>query len=243
MLPKDIAKRVPKTHLMSESEWRNLGVQQSQGWVHYMIHQPDDVVHGGSWALPFLLQTLLFLHLLKKLMLVLIERSKRQQWVHEHQNWTTEQWKKVAWSDESHFLLHHVDGRVRVRLLPGKHMVPGCTMGRRRAGRGSVMLWAMFCWEILGPAVHVDVTVTRSTDLSIAADHVHLFMETLFPDGCGLFQQDNVACHKSKLVQEWFDDHNNQFEVLTWRPLASPNLNPIHHLWGVLDKQVLSKDL
>ena len=30
MLPKDIAKLVPKTHLMSESEWRKLGVQQSQ---------------------------------------------------------------------------------------------------------------------------------------------------------------------------------------------------------------------
>ena len=31
MLPKDLAKLVPKTHLMSESEWRNLGVQQSLG--------------------------------------------------------------------------------------------------------------------------------------------------------------------------------------------------------------------
>ncbi|XP_037592130.1 cyclin-dependent kinases regulatory subunit 1-like [Cebus imitator] len=41
MLPKDIAKLVPKTHLMSESEWRNLSVQQSQGWVHYMIHEPE----------------------------------------------------------------------------------------------------------------------------------------------------------------------------------------------------------
>uniref|UniRef100_A0A669D2S2 Cyclin-dependent kinases regulatory subunit n=1 Tax=Oreochromis niloticus TaxID=8128 RepID=A0A669D2S2_ORENI len=41
MLPKELAKRVPKTHLMSETEWRNLGVQQSQGWVHYMIHQPE----------------------------------------------------------------------------------------------------------------------------------------------------------------------------------------------------------
>lgn len=44
MLPKELAKRVPKTHLMSETEWRNLGVQQSQGWVHYMIHQP-----GNNW--------------------------------------------------------------------------------------------------------------------------------------------------------------------------------------------------
>ncbi|KAJ1532138.1 hypothetical protein ONE63_000763 [Megalurothrips usitatus] len=37
----DMAKRVPKTHLMSETEWRNLGVQQSPGWVHYMMHSPE----------------------------------------------------------------------------------------------------------------------------------------------------------------------------------------------------------
>ncbi|XP_078061632.1 cyclin-dependent kinases regulatory subunit 1-like isoform X2 [Mustelus asterias] len=41
MLPKKIAKMVPKTHLMSETEWRNLGVQQSPGWIHYMIHEPE----------------------------------------------------------------------------------------------------------------------------------------------------------------------------------------------------------
>ena len=76
-----------------------------------------------------------------------------------------------AWSDESRFLLHHVDGRVCVRHLPGEHMAPGCTMGRRQASGGSVMLWAMFCWETLGPAIHVDVTLTRTTYLSIVADH------------------------------------------------------------------------
>ncbi|GAB6018972.1 Cyclin-dependent kinases regulatory subunit 1 [Chamberlinius hualienensis] len=41
MLPKDIAKLVPRTHLMTESEWRGIGVQQSQGWQHYMIHEPE----------------------------------------------------------------------------------------------------------------------------------------------------------------------------------------------------------
>lgn len=25
---------------MSETEWRSIGVQQSQGWIHYMIHLP-----------------------------------------------------------------------------------------------------------------------------------------------------------------------------------------------------------
>ncbi|XP_054738789.1 cyclin-dependent kinases regulatory subunit [Anastrepha obliqua] len=41
ILPPDLTKLVPKSHLMSETEWRNLGVQQSPGWVHYMIHAPE----------------------------------------------------------------------------------------------------------------------------------------------------------------------------------------------------------
>lgn len=41
MLPKEIAKMVPKNRLMAENEWRALGVQQSQGWIHYMIHGPE----------------------------------------------------------------------------------------------------------------------------------------------------------------------------------------------------------
>jgi len=41
MLPKEIAKLVPKNHLMSEDEWRGIGVQQSQGWQHYMLHGPE----------------------------------------------------------------------------------------------------------------------------------------------------------------------------------------------------------
>ncbi len=44
-------------------------------------------------------------------------------------------------------------------------------------------------------------------------------METVFPGGCGLFQQDNAPCHKAKMVQEWLEEHNLD--------LASkfPNLN------------------
>lgn len=40
-LPPDLAKLVPRNHLMTETEWRNLGVQQSPGWVHYMFHTPE----------------------------------------------------------------------------------------------------------------------------------------------------------------------------------------------------------
>ncbi|CAF3774747.1 unnamed protein product [Rotaria sordida] len=41
ILPKEIAKKVPKGRLLTEHEWRHLGVQQSLGWVHFMIHEPE----------------------------------------------------------------------------------------------------------------------------------------------------------------------------------------------------------
>lgn len=41
ILPNDLARQVPKSHLMTETEWRNLGVQQSPNWLHYMIHTPE----------------------------------------------------------------------------------------------------------------------------------------------------------------------------------------------------------
>ena len=40
-LPKEMAKKVPKSQLMTEEEWRSLGVQQSPGWEHYMKHDPE----------------------------------------------------------------------------------------------------------------------------------------------------------------------------------------------------------
>ncbi len=41
-------------------------------------------------------------------------RRRRLQFAQSHQNWTIEDWKNVAWSDESRFLLQHSDGRVRI---------------------------------------------------------------------------------------------------------------------------------
>lgn len=41
ILSKEIAKMIPKTRLLTEQEWRAVGVQQSRGWVHYMLHKPE----------------------------------------------------------------------------------------------------------------------------------------------------------------------------------------------------------
>ena len=35
---------MPKGRLLSESEWRALGVMQSRGWAHYEIHKPEPFI-------------------------------------------------------------------------------------------------------------------------------------------------------------------------------------------------------
>lgn len=41
MLPAHMARKLTPPHLMSEDEWRDLGVQQSVGWEHYAHHKPE----------------------------------------------------------------------------------------------------------------------------------------------------------------------------------------------------------
>lgn len=40
-IPPQLLNLVPRNRLMSEAEWRSLGVKQSIGWEHYMIHDPE----------------------------------------------------------------------------------------------------------------------------------------------------------------------------------------------------------
>ena len=41
IIPRKYITSVPKDHLMTENEWRKLGIQQSPGWIHYIKHTPE----------------------------------------------------------------------------------------------------------------------------------------------------------------------------------------------------------
>ncbi|GBL78665.1 Transposable element Tc1 transposase [Araneus ventricosus] len=138
-------------------------------------------------------------------------RQLRLQWVRKHRDWTMDEWKRVAWSDESRFLIHHVDGRVRVRRLPGEQLLPPFTAGHTQAGGGGIMLWGTFSWEALGPVVAVEQTMKAANYLNIVADQLHPYMAFVFPTGNGIFQQDNAPGHKARIVLEWFEEHTDEF--------------------------------
>ncbi len=50
-------------------------------------------------------------------------RKRRLQFAQAHQNWTIEDWKNVAWSVESRFLLRHSVGRVRFKVQGSRFFI------------------------------------------------------------------------------------------------------------------------
>uniref|UniRef100_A0A3Q2XVP0 SH2 domain-containing protein n=1 Tax=Hippocampus comes TaxID=109280 RepID=A0A3Q2XVP0_HIPCM len=64
----------------------------------------------------------------------------------------------------------------------------------------------------------------------------------MYPTSDGYFQQDNAPCHKAGIFSDWFLEHDNEFTVLKWTP-QSPDLNPIEHLWDVVEREIRIMDV
>ncbi len=56
------------------------------------------------------------------------------------------------------------------------------------------------------------------------------------------FQQDNAPCYKAQIISDWFLEHDNEFTLLKWPPQSS-DLNPIEHLWDVMEREIHIMDM
>ncbi len=108
-------------------------------------------------------------------------RTRRIQFTQNHQNWTIEDLKNVAWCDESRILLQHSDGRVRIWHKEHESMDPSCLVSMVQAGGGGVLVWGIFSWHTLGSLVPIEHCLNATVYQSIVADHVHPFMTTVYP--------------------------------------------------------------
>ncbi len=168
-------------------------------------------------------------------------RERRPPFAQAHQNWTIEDWKNVAWSDESRFLLRHSDGRVRIWRKEHESMDPSCLVSTVQAGGGGLIVFRTFSWHTLGPLVLIEHRLNATDYLSIVADHVHPFMTAVYPSSYATSSR--IMHHVTKLkFSDWFIKHDNELTLLKWPP-QSPDLNPIEHLWDVVEQDIRIMDV
>ena len=100
-----------------------------------------------------------------------------------------------------------------------------------------VMMWACFSSTGAGPMVRIHGICDSNTYImEILESVVEPYSDEL--PLAWIYQQDNATIHKSRIVNDYFKEHN--WNVMKW-PAQSPDINPIENLWTECDKHVKAK--
>ena len=194
-------------------------------------------------------------------------RRLRLEWAQRWRNLTVAHWQHVIFGDESRFQLYPVDGRLKVRRLPGERFRPGCQAHRVQAGGGSAHVWGAFhnsastgplsdlryiC--IVGRREHTGrETVYNSAKSPLVLPEGYLtgvlyrgiLQNTLVPFARHYFgdnyryQDDNATPHRARVVLNFLQQDN---VIKMEQPPRSPDCNPIEHLWDELGRAISSMD-
>ncbi|GFX14827.1 transposable element Tc1 transposase [Trichonephila clavipes] len=119
-------------------------------------------------------------------------------WAREHRDWSVEDWKRVAWSDESRFRLLNINGRLRICRQAHEAMDPACQVGTVQGHGGSIMAWGVFLGHCLGSLLHVPTSHNAIRYVELLDDHLYPLILLCYPPGNAVFQQDNCTSHKSR---------------------------------------------
>jgi transposase len=173
----------------------------------------------------------------KKPMLSAAMRKKRLAFARQYSHWTSVEWEKVMFSDESKFTTFS-SRPMTVRRPRGSNRFDHRFTQKTVKQSPGVMIWGCFSAKGRGGLFFLPANTTMNAIRYTNVLEVHL-LPFMTIHGTSIFQQDSAPCHKAKLVMDW--TRNNHVQVLDW-PGNSPDLNPIENLWKIMKDKVQKLD-
>ncbi|EIE87071.1 hypothetical protein RO3G_11782 [Rhizopus delemar RA 99-880] len=145
-------------------------------------------------------------------LLTKVQKARRLAWAEEHKNWTSDDWRRMVFSDETKVNVYCSDGCKYYWSRPDDKLQPHHLDLTVKGGGGSIMVWSCITYDGPGYACWISEGTMK------ASDYVGI------------------------LARQWFKDNNfKRDHTLNWSS-QSPDLNPIEHIWHHLKLKLSAYD-